>query len=449
MNETQALKSKEGCLGQFKNAVLSLSSSMTMKLVFIGFLLLLLQIPLLMVNGINEDRIRAQRNVESDIASKWGVEQCIGGPVLTFNAMEERVTKRDKHEETYLAPVAQIILPDSLDVTAVMTPEVRTRSIYQVPLHSTAVTMKGRFVIPPRWWPDAQKSSGTPVCSIGIPDPKGVRKAELTINGKAVPLAPGAEKCYDGKGFSAALNAADWQPGATADFTLELIVNGSGPLTFVPLGRNFSLALSGTWPSPSFAGNILPETREVTDKGFKAVWHITELNRDYPQSWNDSRRFKLDSLAVGASLALPANFYQQVERTHKYAALFLIIVLVSILFAERSSKTIVHPIQYFVASLAMVLFYMLLLAVAEHTSYPAAYAISTAVISLMTTGYCLAVFRKAAPALSVGALMVIAYGLIYIILQLEEFALLAGTAILLVLLAIVMALTARINRETN
>ena len=452
-----------------------LSASLTFKFVLVAALLVVLQIPLFLFHLLQSDRTDHQEQAESEVSKLWGGHQTICAPVLKFGAVvkqtKEFVEKGKKTQEIVDAPYLLTILPDELDMTGEVTPEVRTRGIYQIPLHSTAVEMKGSFALPANVWPDTA-TNRTLLALISISDTKGVKSARLLIDGKEVPLRPGsADSVYErmplspsslaslrgsanyeygasyrGSSLVAELDLADWISGAKKGFELQLRVNGSGPLLFAPMGRNCSLALKSPWPSPSFTGDILPDEREVTDNGFTASWHVMELNRPYPQSWLGNA-FSIRGADIGVSLVLPANFYQQVSRCAKYASLFIIIVLVSLLIAERLSRSAVHPLQYVVASLALVMFYMLLLSLAEHMPFSLSYLVSTLVITAMTSAYCGVVFRRRSAAFGIGGLMLLAYAAIYGILQLESMALLIGTAILLLLLGALMAVTSKINRE--
>ena len=451
-------------------------SSLPVKFGIIAALLVALQIPLLLIHLLQSDRTNRQATAEAEVSGLWGGRQTICAPVLKFGAVvketREHTESGKKIQEVVDSPFLLTVLPDDLDMSGEVAPEVRTRGIYQIPLHSTTVEMKGKFALPASIWP-AASTNRTLLALISISDTKGVKGARLVIDGKEHPLRPGSaetvyeqmrlsasslasltrsrqvhESSYRGNSLVCDLDLADWAPGAEKEFTLSLRVNGSGPLLFSPMGRNCSLALKSSWPSPSFTGDILPDEREVTDKGFTASWHVMELNRPYPQSWLGDG-FEIRGADIGVSLVLPANFYQQVRRTAKYATLFIIIVLVSLLIAERLSRSNVHPLQYIVASLALVMFYMLLLSLSEHMAFPLAYLVSTLVITAMTAAYCGAVFRSRSAALGIGGLMLLAYAAIYGILQLESMALLLGTVILLLLLGALMSVTSKINRSES
>jgi inner membrane protein len=421
-------------------------SSLAFKLLLVAGILLIAQIPLLMTYEVRSERESLQRTAQAEMASKWGGEQTIGPPTLTFEADEtwsESVDLQNPSKVRARRETAwQIVLPDTLSVEGRVDPELRSRGLYQAVLHRDTIRMAGSFVVPARAWQHDTENEKAFV-SVGIPDVQGLKRARLLLDGTEIAIEPGTARVWHA-GFRAPLDPARFAPGTTVPFELELLVNGSGRLLFAPAGRNFSLKLEGPWPDPSFTGAMLPDTRTVSPDGFAAEWNVLELNRPYPQSWRRDE-FAVRDAASGVSLVLPANFYQQVDRAMKYASLFILIVLFAVLAAERLSKTEAHPVQYVVATLALVLFGMLLLALSEHVSFPAAYAFSALLVSAMLAAYAGAVFRARGAAFGLGALTLASYAVIYAILQLESMALLIGTFLLVGLLAFLMALTARMN----
>ena len=421
--------------------------SLGFKLLLVGGILLVLQIPLAMTYGVRAARERTLWSVEREVAGKWGGEQTIGPPALTLVAEErwtETRTVQGRAEETPCRETAwQVVLPNELAAEGTVEPEVRSRGIYQVVLHRASVRMKGVFAVPPRAWRH-ETGEERAFVSVGVPDAKGLKRVRLVVGGEEVPVEPGTAHVW-GAGFRAALDPAKFAPGASVPFELEMVVNGSGDLLFTPAGRNFSLKLDGPWPSPSFTGETLPDAREVGPEGFSAEWNVMELNRPYPQTWRCDE-FRAAGAASGLSLVLPANSYQQVDRAMKYASLFVLVVLFAVLAAERLTKTAAHPVQYFVAALALVLFGMLLLSLSEHMAFAAAYAVSALVVAGMTGAYAGAVFRRRAAALALGGLALASYAVMFAVLRLESMALLLGTLVLVGILAFLMALTARMNR---
>ena len=193
------------------------------------------------------------------------------------------------------------------------------------------------------------------------------------------------------------------------------------------------MTISSTYPHPSFQGAVLPNTREVKSDGFKAAWNVSSLNSSMRNN-------------MGVKFVDPANPYQQSMRSAKYGMLIVILVFVAGLFVEFLTKKEISPIQYTVIGLSLVLFYSLLVAFSEFMIFGVAYVIA----ALMTTGALMFYFRailKSRSAYVLGGFVAIVYALNYMLLQMDTYALLAGSLVLFLLLCVVMYLTANINNK--
>ncbi|MCU0387965.1 MAG: cell envelope integrity protein CreD, partial [Chitinophagaceae bacterium] len=230
-------------------------------------------------------------------------------------------------------------------------------------------------------------------------------------------------------------------------FSIPLILKGSETFQMIPLGKTTTANLKSEWQSPSFNGNFLPEYK-LDKSGFDATWSILHFNRDFPQVWKNAS-FKTDDFSFGLSLLQPADSYAKVLRTSKYAILFIgltfgFFYLLEILLGHR-----VHPVQYVLTGLALVIFYTLLLSITEVSSFNLAYLLSSvATISLITL-YSKHLFGMWKHALIIGGFLTALYGYIYILLQLEDSALLAGSIGLFILIGIAMYMSRKINWYPN
>lgn len=106
------------------------------KALIVGLIGLLLMIPLLMVNGLANEREREANNVQDEITSKWGDKQCISTPVLAI----PYTSSQDTTHKSFV-----YIMPREAQVSAELDVEMRHRSIYHVPVYTSQVTMKGSF----------------------------------------------------------------------------------------------------------------------------------------------------------------------------------------------------------------------------------------------------------------------------------------------------------------
>ena len=282
-----------------------------------------------------------------------------------------------------------------------------------------------------------------------------------------MPGLPTQEVITSGIGAKVDLSDAN----ASREFSIDLRLDGSSSLAFSPLGRTTSVSVKSTWPSPSFDGAFLPLDKEVTDKGFAAKWKVLHLNRSIRQTWtgdapasNDqdtwngnsyggyAPRFSfagpenvLGDSVFGIRFYLPTDVYQKTTRMAKYAVLFLCFAFSAFFFSEILQKARVHPIQYLLVGFAMLVFYLLLLSLSEHFGFDAAYGVSTAGVVALVAGYARAILCSGRLGATVGAVLIILYGYLYVILQLESYALLMGSLGLFGVLAAAMYFTRKID----
>lgn len=418
--------------------------STTFKVFVIGFLVLVLLIPAGMVGSLIRERERRQVQVTREIGSKWGYQQVVSGPILSIPYTEDFPGPEGKPVTvtTHLH-----VLPDSLSVTGAVAPEVRYRGMYETVLYNARLGIAAEFVIPDLralGIPEKRVLWDRAFVAMGISDMKGVRSEIVARAGDLdVPMEPGITTSdVLSSGVSAKVPLT--RKIRTLSVSTDLDLNGSQLLHFVPVGRETSVELTSTWHSPSFDGAFLPTTRNVSDRGFSARWEVLHLNRNYPQSWTGDR-YKIVDSAFGVGLLIPTDAYQKSERTAKYAAMFIALTFLAFFLSEVLLRVRLHPLQYLLIGLALVIFYTLLLSISEHLSFARGYLIASAATILLITGYAVSILRRASAAFLIGSILTILYAYLYVLLQLEDFALLLGSAGLFVILAAVMFLTRRIN----
>ena len=241
----------------------------------------------------------------------------------------------------------------------------------------------------------------------------------------------------------------------THEFSFSLRLNGSRDLQFIPVGRTTEVTLKSDWNVPSFSGAFLPDTREVTDNGFEASWKILDLNRGYPQAWIGNK-YNIYSSASGVNLLAGIEGYDKSMRSAKYALLVIALTFLVFFFVEVFNKKKIHPIQYILVGLAIVLFYALLISISEVAGFGLAYLISSVATLGLITLYSKSVLAHNRMAFIQGSILAFLYLFIYILLQLEDYALLIGSSLLFVILATIMYLSRKIdwyaisnNQESN
>lgn len=330
---------------QFRNSMLA-------KLIMIALVLLLCQIPVGMVSDLIRRRANLAENVEAEVAAKWGYRQQITGPLLAI-PVSRNVTQVDPKgvKTTRKEYSVRYSIPANLEIKGELFPEIRYRGIYEVILYRSNITLQGIFdddiPLSPEWQRD-----GKPYLVVGVADVKGLSGITAKVLSQTVKIAPGTGHFSPfSQGFFIPLETAEKIP-----FHISFELNGCRDLLFTMLGRDTRLNLASAWSSPSFSGSFLPQKREVSEQGFSAQWNVSEFNRNLPVSWlGRAVSFSTDTMA-GVSLLKQANSYAQVTRSVEYSILVFLIVLMAMLIAEKANQIWVHPLQYFIAGLSLVLF---------------------------------------------------------------------------------------------
>jgi inner membrane protein len=432
-----------------------LRDSAAVKMVIIGVLVLILLIPLAMVGSLVSERQGRQQQVAREVASSWGRPQVLAGPVLTVPYLVH--FKNEKGVVTTQTTYARF-LPEVLKIEGNVDGERLNRGIFEVAVYRTGLKWTGTFQrpsfeewrIPPEdvVWRDAY-------LSIGVPDMRGITSGvSLTWGNRTLGLVPGGgEPGLWQSGLRVTIpDLAEGKAGEVYAFAFDLGVNGSEDLSFLPLGKETTVALKSNWPSPSFKGEFLPARRTVHGTGFDALWHVSWFGRSsYPQQWRESEAQELapqgaiDGSAFGVQLFMPVDAYQKTERSTKYGVLFLVLTFLTFFLYEQLNPFSLHPVQYLLVGFALCLFYLLLLSISEHAPFGLAYLVAAAATVLLIGGYSAAILRGALRALLMTVVLSTLYGYLYVLLQLEDYALLLGSIGLFVILGLVMYLTRRID----
>ncbi|MDD3928118.1 MAG: cell envelope integrity protein CreD [bacterium] len=419
-----------------------MQSSIGVKLIIIGLLIGVLMIPVSMIKGVIEERDQRWHSAVEEISSKWGGEQVISGPVLSIPYRYYEGAGKNRQTHTAYAH----FLPDYLNIDGEISPEIRYRGIYQAILYNTQASFKARFGRPAF---DRLGIASKDVdwngafVSLGIPDLRGVREnIVVDWNGKTLSMNPGLNSndvIATGVSTPVSVNPDKGQ----YSLAFKLNINGSGRLALLPVGKTTNVKLSSKWASPSFDGAFLPESREISDNGFKASWKVLHLNRSYPQYWRGNT-YKLDDSAFGVKLFSPLDHYQKADRATKYAMLFILLTFAVFFVTEIMSRRRLHPIQYLLVGFALCLFYVMFPSLFEQFNFGLAYVMAGGAVVLLTAIYSGWIIGRSA-SLTIGCLLAALYGFLYILLQLEDYALLTGSLLLFAVLGTVMYVTRKVN----
>ena len=438
MNKQDTLQDISKKTGDF------IRNSATIKVLFIGFLVAVLLIPTFMITSLMTERASRRDSVVQEINQKWGNSQTITGP---FFCVPFKSFHTDKNGESKASISYVNILPERLNISGQIDPEIRYRSIYEAVLYNIQININGNFTIPmlnQSFIPAENVLWEKAVFSIGISDMKGIQdNIIIEFNDKKFKADPGLKTtniASSGVGCIIPLS-----PTAKENsFSLKLNLNGSEQIHFIPVGETTSVNLKSTWPSPSFNGSFLPTAREVTEKGFSADWNILHLNRNFPQFW-EGNQYEVSEAYFGLKLLITADIYQKSIRISRYALMFIVFTFSAFFLSEIINKKRVHPIQYILIGLAIILFYVLLLSISEHLNFDFAYILSAVAITTIITSYSGSILKNNRFTLTVCGILIILYTYLYIVIQLEDYALIMGSIGLLIVLTTVMYITRKID----
>jgi inner membrane protein len=284
--------------------------------------------------------------------------------------------------------------------------------------------------------------------SLGISDTRAINKVSaLQWNTVKTDFEPGTRIVNIIKnGFHAPLTINE--KSNKYEFNLKLNIKGSQGFYFKPFDKTTHVEISSDWPHPSFQGNVLPDEHNITANGFHATWSIPHLARNYPQLWTlEIQKFDTNEFKAGVNLFESVSLYSQITRAIKYGILFFLLTYITFLIFELGIKRRLHIVQYGIIGLALSMFYLTLLSVAEHANFFSAYLSAAALIITMITLYAFAAIRSLGATALIALLLIGLYSILYLLLNLEDYALLVGTVLLLAILAVMMYLTRNIGRE--
>jgi len=397
-----------------------------------------------MISSLMSERESRRDSVIQEINQKWGNSQTVTGPFFTvpYKSFYKDENEKLKFNIHYLH-----ILPEKLDISGQIDPQIRYRSIYEAVLYSTQININGNFTLPILSQPNINPENvlwEEAIFSIGITDMRGIQDNIVVIfDEKKYDASPGLRTTdIISSGVHCVIPLSPIKDVNT--FSLQLNLNGSENIQFIPVGKTTSVNLKSSWPSPSFNGSFLPTTRKITDKGFSATWDILHLNRNFPQSWTGNQ-YKVIDASFGLKLLITADIYQKSIRVSKYALMFIIFTFSAFFFSEIISKKRVHPIQYTLIGFAIILFYVLLLSISEHLNFDFAYILSALTITIIITGYSKGILKNNRFTLTIFGILIILYSYLYIVLRLEDYALIMGSLGLLTVLSMVMYITRKID----
>ncbi|GHT22650.1 cell envelope integrity protein CreD [Bacteroidia bacterium] len=424
------------------------SQTLTFKGLMIAALTLLLLIPNAMIQNLIRERQERSSETIYTIDEKWSLSQTVCAPILV---VPFTTTYLDGNSKSSTQEHNLYITPEDVTVDALLFPEERYYGIYKTILYKSENHISGRFAPVDKVKIDnSVMHFDKAYVSLGISDLKGVTKQpDFKLNGKpcTVETVGNGGAAY-GKQLQINLREAvgkESEEGYTFDCHLDL--NGSSYINFVPIGRTTQVNVAGSWKAPGFIGSFSPQYK-LTDKGFEASWSILSFNRDIPEQWTDKAGSHLPEIRetlFGVNLVDMVDHYQQNMRAAKYSLMFIVLTFVAFFFVEVLTKKRIHPIQYLLVGIALILFYSLLLSISEQINFAIAYIIASVATIALITAYAHSIFKNRSQTGILAFILSILYVFFYVILQLEDMALLIGSIGLFTILAIIMFISKKIR----
>ena len=435
------------------------------KIALIGLVALLLQVPVEMIRGLVAERKQARDGVVAEIARGSSEAQRIVGPVLyvpwTRRSTEATTTIDDSgHSRTVskdkIERGAVALLPATLSMEGAIDLHEKHRGIYKAHVYTLNATLRGSFVLPPNLdVPEAPGALewGRAFLVLGIHDTRGIRdRVQIEWDGTTPALFPGG---IDAAGAPSGIHAdlGIWsasKASTTREFRIALSLVGTEQLDIVPVGATTIVSLASAWPHPSFSGRILPDAgTSVSREGFSASWrtshfanNLAQLHQRCAQS-RQCDAFNQYSLAV--SFIQPVDLYQTVERSVKYGFLFIGLTFAAFFLFEVLKRLAIHPVQYALVGTALAIFFLLLISLSEHLGFAAAYAIAAGSCVALIAYYVGHVLKSMRRGAMFGLALSALYGLLYVLLRVEDHALLMGSLLVFACVASAMVATRRVD----
>ncbi|HCI4291799.1 TPA: cell envelope integrity protein CreD [Klebsiella pneumoniae] len=407
--------------------------------------IVLLSLPLMMVRELINERADYRSEVVDAIEQSTSGSQKLAGPLIAIPITETLSRMENQKEVNYQRSWVYYWLPESLAVTGKQTVESRRVGIYSGQVWHNALQIKASF--DPLRLAALRKTNivlGQPRLVVSVGDARGIGAIHAPeVNGNVLSVEPGLGISGDGAGIHMPMPALA-EDNKPLEIAFSLDLNGTGEFSLVPLGRNSELQLTSNWPHPGFLGSFLPTQREVSAAGYRAHWQSSWFANDMGSYFKDDMEIPWSRLpAFSADVMSLADQYQLTDRATKYAILLIGLTFMAFFVFESLTRRPLHPMQYLLVGLSLVLFYLVLLALSEHIGFTAAWLAASLSGAVMNGIYLQAVLRGWRNSLLFVAALLLLDGVMWFLLHSEDSALLLGTGVLA--LSVLMFLTRRVD----
>ena len=435
-----------------------IKTSITARMLMVGLLTLILLIPLSYINSLITERAVRQNDVVTEINEKWGHDVLVYGPILKLPYKTYTETKTfNQDTKTYFTETTThinyaYIFPETLNTNCEVDSKTLNRGNFESAVFTTQMHFSGHYISPQLATKDIKEDDilwEKATIIVRTSNLKGIKdEVDFKINDNTYTFETNFnnQSAYLDELESNYIKIDDLPMRSDKAFNFSMTFNGSKKIRIIPIGKTTTMAMTSNWADPSFTGSFLPddETKEITKDGFSANWKVLHINRAFSQQYiNDAPN--LIQFAFGTEFLVMVDEYQKSERSAKYG--FLVIGLTFLIFflIQTMSNIGIHPFQYLMIGIALTMFYTLLVSISEHSTFLKAYLIAgTSVITLITL-YSKSILKTWKFPLFIGTSLTALYAFIYVIIQLENYALLVGSIGLFLILAAVMFVSRKID----
>ncbi len=455
-----------------------MQKTLFLKSLTIGILMLLIAIPLMMIEGTIKSRMQFRHEAVRSIAADSVGEQTLLGPVLvipyTEHYEEEEIvdaTSKRSVLRQYVLNKRLFVFPNELQILSTIDNDHRYRGIHKVLVYSGQHSLSGDFDLPTMDAFAHEKAGsqiriGAAFVSLGVSDTRGLKNVpKILWDGAPYEFQQDNKLAQFNTGVHAPLMAMDFKQSKNVKFSLKLAIDGIEQMAFIPIAKNNVVTLSSKWPHPQFFGRFLPSPKErkIDANGFSATWNISSLSSNAQQQLLNTECCRtaapatvpdgvvaaapavgqMDSFGVG--FIEPINIYSQSDRAIKYGVLFVALSFAAFFLFEILKQLPIHPVQYALVGLALVLFFLLLVSLSEHMHFAVAYAIASVACIGLIGFYLSFALRSWQRGLGFGTALSLLYGVLFGLLQSENNALVMGSLLLFGVLAAIMLVTRKVD----
>ncbi|WP_280187304.1 cell envelope integrity protein CreD [Delftia sp. PS-11] len=435
----------------------------------------ILTLGLSLIHDVVLDRINHRDSAVQGVVASLAGKQVLMGPVLVQSCTETHSVQNGSKTEMTTRQFQRMMLPDQLRHEATARMEDRARGLHHVNTYVMQDRISASFAHAAQYLenpPEDQTAFRSTRCgplrmALSMTDPRGIRHARIRAGEKELEAEPGTSLERYSQGLQTGIPVRLLQKDAALELTVDLEVVGTERLSFVPLGSNSHVSLGADWPHPSFGGSFLPSRREISADGFTAQWNLSALASSARQAFEkqqplcraggsteDTHQWGGAAQAasgdgclesVDTDFVTPVNPYSLSDRAIKYGLLFVVLTFVAVGLFEVLKHLRVHPVQYLFVGSALCSFFLLLVSLSEHMGFAGAYGVAATACVLLLAYYASHILGSLRRGLPFAAGIAALYGLLYVLLQLEQTALAVGSVALFAALALIMVSTRRVD----